>query len=71
MEPIDVWLLFSPGEEDAEVEAEAEANTYRVGNIFRVDWYLSAVGMVRSCWFPSYPQACAWLEGQGFEDFTS
>jgi hypothetical protein len=67
--PLDVWLRIPDGEE----ESEAEANTYfdPEANGFRVDWYLTAVGLVKSQWFATYEEAAAWLTDEGFEDYTS
>ncbi len=68
-DPLDVWLRIPDGEE----EAEAEANTYMdfTRYQYRVDWYLTAVGMVKSAFFPTLAEAHDWLEEQGFADFTS
>lgn len=67
--PLDVWLRFV---EDDDEEAEAEANTYEDGEGgYRVEWYLNSVGLVKSVAFPSYEQAKAWLEAEGFQDFTT
>lgn len=67
-EPIDVWLRF---ENDDDEEAEAEANTFRDGSSFRVDWSLTAVGLVKSRSFSTYHEAASWLEAEGFQDYTS
>lgn len=64
--PLDVWLRIPDGEE----ESEAEANTFSDGDGFRVEWYLTAVGLVKSRWFAEYADAAAWLEAEGFADFT-
>lgn len=69
MNALDVWLRHVDDEDEA--EAEAEANTFRDGNNFRVDWYLNSVGQVTSRTFSTYEQATAWLEAEGFQDFTS
>jgi hypothetical protein len=66
-EPLDVWLRIPDGEE----ESEAEANTFRDGDRYRVEWYLTAVGLVKSVEFTTYNEARAWLEQEGFQDFTS
>jgi hypothetical protein len=67
-EPLDVWLRHIDDEE----EAEAEANTFRVDDYrYRVDWYLNSVGLVTSVEFATYNEARAWLEQEGFQDFTS
>ena len=65
--PVDVWLRIPDGEE----EAEAEANTFRTEIGYRVDWYLTAVGLVTSVEFDTYYQAEYWLKEQGFEDYTN
>lgn len=66
-EPLDVWLRHVGDEE----EAEAEANTFRDGDGFRVEWDLTAVGQVTSRWFATRAEATAWLEAEGFEDYSS
>lgn len=66
-EPLDVWLRIPKGEE----ESEAEANTFRDGDRFRVDWYLTSVGLIKSRMFDSYADAETWLTAEGFADFTS
>lgn len=65
--PCDVWLRIDDGDE----LAEAEANTYPVrGGGFAVGWCLSGVGLVKWQFFDTYPEACAWLQSEGFGDFT-
>lgn len=66
-EPLDVWLRHVGDEE----EAEAEANTFPDGDGFRVEWYLTTVGQVTSRWFATRAEATAWLEAEGFEDYSS
>lgn len=64
---LDVWLRFdSPEDEDA----SAEANTWPDGEMFRVDWCLSMVGLITSVYFHSHADAQSWLEAQGFDDYT-
>lgn len=65
---LDVWLRFDPPDSD---ESEAEANTYEDEGIFRVEWYLTAVGLVKSRSFTTYEQATAWLTTEGFQNFTT
>lgn len=66
--PLDVWLRFdSPDDE----EASAEANVYADGNAFRADWYLTAVGLVKSRSFDTYADARSWLTAEGFSDYSS
>lgn len=81
---LDVWLRLAVPEcancgvcEDClsefspYAESEAEANTYPVDGQYRVSWYLTAVGLVKySPCFDTYPEACAWLEAEGFQDYT-
>lgn len=68
IEPLDVWLRIPEGEE----ESEAEANTFlTVSGRYMVEWYLTSVGLVKSRTFDTYEQATAWLEAEGFADFTS
>jgi hypothetical protein len=67
-EPLDVWLRIPDGED----ESEAEANTYRTDDgRYRVGWYLTAVGLVKSVSFDTLEEVHAFLTREGFEDFTS
>lgn len=67
---LDVWFRFFEGDDGEESEeSEAEANTYRDGDGFRVEWYLTSVGLVSERWFSTYEEASAWLESEGFRDF--
>ena len=66
-EALDVWLRIPDGEE----EAEAEANTYATPTGYRVDWSLTAVGLVKSVEFDTLGETHAWLEAEGFADFTA
>lgn len=65
---LDVWLRFDSPEDE---EAEAEANTFRDGDLYRVEWYLTAVGLVTARSFTTYEAAAAWLTTEGFQDFNS
>lgn len=64
---LDVWLRIPEGEE----ASDAEANTFKIEGAYRVDWYLTSVGLVSSKWFDSYVSAQQWLTQEGFEDYTS
>ncbi len=70
---LDVWLRFdSPDDE----EATYEANTFKGVDadgveIYRVDWYHTAVGQVTEVPFSTYEEATAWLEAAGYQDFSS
>jgi hypothetical protein len=67
-EPLDVWLRIPEGEE----ESEAEANTFKdENNHYRVEWYLTSVGLVTPVFFATLADAHTWLEHEGFEDYTS
>ena len=76
-EPLDAWLRVSDDEDHSDFDPlpdgryPAEANTYPDGDEFRVDWYLTAVGLVVSEYFPTLEDAHTWLEREGFQDFTS
>lgn len=66
--PLDVWLKF----EDAEDEmASHEANTFETETGYRVDWYLNAVGLVKSVELDTLAAVHAWYEREGFQDFSS
>ena len=68
-EALDVWLRIPEGEE----ESEAEANTYAEedGIGYRVEWYLTAVGLVTEVPFTTLEDAHDFLRREGFEDYTS
>lgn len=66
-DPLDVWLRIPDGSE----ESEAEANTYHTETGYRVDWYLTAVGLVKSVPFDTLADAYTWLEREGFTNYTS
>lgn len=69
--PLDVWLRFTPGQDNDDL-AEAEANTYHnEDGTFRVEWYHNSVGVVKKQKFSSHEAARAWLTREGFEDFTA
>lgn len=63
--PIDVWLRILDGDE------EAEANTYMTDDGYRVEWYLTSVGLVSSADFDTLSDAYDWLEREGFANFTT
>lgn len=63
--PIDVWLRIPDGSE----ESEAEANTYMTDLGYRVDWHLTAVGLVKSVDFDTLADAYDFLEREGFENY--
>ena len=73
--PLDVWLqsetLYDDVTGEPYEETRAEANTFREDGQFRIDWYLSAVGLVKSVYFDTYEEATAWYEREGFQDFSS
>jgi len=58
-EPLDVWLRFdySNLDEYGDPVCEAEANTFREDDGYRVDWYSTAVGLVASIHFETYNDA--------------
>lgn len=67
-EALDVWLRFA---DDDDEETEAEANTFDDDGRYRVEWYLTSVGLVTARTFPTYEAAAAWLTAEGFQDYTS
>lgn len=68
LEPLDVWMLFENRDDE---EPTHEANTFKDGDIFRVDCYHVDVGQVMSSYHSSYSEAQVWLEKSGFLDFTA
>jgi hypothetical protein len=76
VDPIDVWLRVGDDDHDdfdplPDGRYPAEANTFRTERGYRVEWYLTSVGLVKSVEFSTLPEAYAWLEAEGFQDFTS
>ena len=79
---LDVWFRFRAEDtmdpegyttalEAGEEESTAEANTYALdGGGYIVEWYLNAVGLVRTRYFPEYEDARRWLESEGFADYS-
>ena len=73
---LDVWLKFiQPGEDgfDASHDEEPshEANTFKAGDEYCVEYYHTGVGLVSHKWFKTHGEARRWLVSQGFEDFSS
>lgn len=62
---MDVWLRTVGDEVDAEANIRQDEAGYYV-----VDWYLNAVGLVKSEPFLKLTDARAWLEAGGFEDYS-
>jgi hypothetical protein len=73
--PLDVWLRFRTDEDRDGIEsevAEYEANVYLTEEYhFDVQWYHNDVGVVSHELFNTYAEAQSWLEGHGYQDFTS
>lgn len=67
-EALEVWLKFDTPEDE---ETTAEALVWEDGGQFRVDWDLTAVGLVTSVYFNTHEEARTWLEREGFEDYTA
>jgi hypothetical protein len=69
--PMDVWLKFDDPE-DLDDEASYEANTFKISeDHFVVEWSHTAVGQITQKDFDTYEEATAWLEANGFQDFSS
>jgi len=75
---LDVWLKFDePDDEEATYEANVYVteiyDRYTSGDRleFVVEWYHNAVGQVTQGLFATYGEARAFLEAEGFQDFTS
>lgn len=64
---LDVWLRIP---DDAD-ESEAEANVFPEGHRFRVEWYLTAVGLVKRRHYDTYAEATEWLTRAGYADFSA
>lgn len=64
---LDVWFKFTDDDE----EPTYEANTFRDGGAFVVEWYHNDVGQVSEKHFDTYEEAVAWLVSEGFQDFTT
>lgn len=71
---LDIWLKFydpATDEDDEDYLAEYEANTYREGEGYRIEWYHNDVGWVICEYFDTLAEAHAWYERNGFQDFSS
>ena len=72
---LDVWLKWDAAqieEGDDDPLATYEANTFKnADGTFRIEWYHNDVGQVTTVQVDTYEEARAWLEGQGFQDFTA
>lgn len=70
---LDVWLKFDGPDADGDDYVSHEANTYRTPDgWYRVEWSHTEVGLISSSQlFTTYPEACAWLTANGYQDFTS
>ena len=72
--PLDVWLKFYEPATDDDGEdylAEYEANTYRSGNGYVIEWYHNDVGQVHSVFFDTLKLAHEWYATNGYEDYSS
>lgn len=71
---LDVWLRIPEFDDEGNEneEAEAEANIREDRGAYVADWYLTAVGLVKSSErFPTYSDARAWLTAEGFDDYSA
>lgn len=66
-DPIDAWLRFDADDDE---ESEAEANTYLDGTGYRIEWCLTAVGLVTRVYLGNYEGVTKWYASNGFTDFT-
>lgn len=78
VDALDVWLRIPECEIlhqidpcECDDEAEAEANVFPHEGRFQVQWYLNSVGLVTAVDFTTHEDAQAWLESEGFQDFSS
>ena len=81
--PLDCWLRFDADETidpeeyraavaaGEDVPSTAEANTFYDGDTYRVEYFNTAVGLVRTAYFSDYESATEFLARNGFEDFTA
>ena len=72
--PLDVWLKFyEPAMDDGGEDylAEYEANTYRSGNGYVIEWYHNDVGQVTEEYFDTIGAAREWYATNGYEDYSS
>lgn len=67
--PLDVWLKFDTPECE---ESSHEANVYyeHDTDLYRLEWYNTAVGLVTVEHFNTYREATDALESSGYIDFT-
>lgn len=59
---------FTPDEDGY---CNAEANTRPTETGYAVDWYLNAVGLVKTVEFDTLVGAYDWLEAERFENYTA
>ena len=71
--PLDVWLKFDHILDDCDDDtASHEANTFQNDDgTYRVEWYLTAVGLVTTVNFDTYKDAQEWLTLEGFSDYSA
>ena len=76
-DPIDVWLRIHNDEDLGDFDPlpngafPAEANTYMTDTGYRVDWYLTSVGLVKSREFDTLADAYDWLQREGFVNYST
>lgn len=66
-ESLSVWLRYESPEDE---EASHEATIDQDGDTFVASWSHTAVGQVSTREFDTEEEANAFLESEGFEDFT-
>ncbi len=70
-EYIDVWLRIANEDDDFAPDCNAEANTRLTHTGYAVDWFLNAVGLVKTVEFDTLADAYDWLEAERFENYTA
>lgn len=66
--PTDVWYLF---DDENDEDPSHEANIFRHGDGYRVEWSNVDVGQVTKVDFDFYEKAQEWLTEAGYQDFSS
>ena len=63
-----IWLKF---DDENDEEASHAANIFTDGEGARIEWWNESVGPVTTVYKDTVADAEKWLEGAGYQDFTS
>lgn len=66
-EPLDVWFRFESDDDD---DPTYEANTYRKGDGYVIEWCHNDVGQVTRVELDTIEEVNDWYEKNGYSDYT-